>query len=267
MSNEERPEQPQYPPAPDYSAQPTVQFPPANQQLPQQAPQPSYQAPQPGVQAQPGYPAPQGYQQQPGYPAQPGYQPSQPQAPFNTLAIVAFVGSFFVSLVGIICGHIALGQIKRDGSRGRGLALAGTIIGYVAFVFTIIGLVLSFVFVSMAANVVNTAATEFGDMAEQSEDFGLVPEGESIAGSEFCELLNSSSDTSALDPNDPESAKLYAQQFRDLAAAAPPESAEVYDRFADFLEDPAATSADPNISDGLMEEFFSTLMSDAMRCI
>ena len=31
----------------------------------------------------------------------------------------------------IICGHIALGQIKRTGEGGHGLALAGTIIGYV----------------------------------------------------------------------------------------------------------------------------------------
>ncbi|MBK0419059.1 thioredoxin domain-containing protein [Leucobacter sp. CSA1] len=49
----------------------------------------------------------------------------------NPLALVAFIGSFFVSLVGIICGHIALKQTKRDGTRGQGFALAGTIIGYV----------------------------------------------------------------------------------------------------------------------------------------
>ena len=34
-------------------------------------------------------------------------------------------------LGGIIAGHIALGQIKRTGEGGHGLALAGTIIGYV----------------------------------------------------------------------------------------------------------------------------------------
>ncbi|MEJ6489722.1 DUF4190 domain-containing protein [Leucobacter sp. USCH14] len=50
---------------------------------------------------------------------------------FNPLAIVAFVGSFFIGLVGIVCGHIALRQLKRQPGRGRGFALAGTIIGYV----------------------------------------------------------------------------------------------------------------------------------------
>jgi Domain of unknown function (DUF4190) len=49
----------------------------------------------------------------------------------NTLAIVALVAAFFVPIAGIICGHIALGQIKRTGENGRPLALWGTILGYV----------------------------------------------------------------------------------------------------------------------------------------
>lgn len=72
---------------------------------------------------------------------------NNPNAPkkTNTLAIVALVGSFFVSLVGIICGHIALKQIKRTGEGGRGLALAGTIIGYVATVFWIIFIIIAII--------------------------------------------------------------------------------------------------------------------------
>lgn len=76
-----------------------------------------------------------------------------PQAPkTNTLAIVAFVGSFFVSLVGIICGHIALKQIKRTGEGGRGLALAGTIIGYVftaIYALMIVWMLLMFAFMGV----------------------------------------------------------------------------------------------------------------------
>lgn len=82
-----------------------------------------------------------------------GYQPPQPyaSAPYgttpygaplvprtNTLAIVALVLSLTVSLGGIICGHIALSQIKRTGESGRGLALAGLIIGYIATAFWVI---------------------------------------------------------------------------------------------------------------------------------
>lgn len=51
-------------------------------------------------------------------------------APYNTLAIIALVSSLVVAPAGIICGHIALNQLKQVPARGRGFALAGTIIGY-----------------------------------------------------------------------------------------------------------------------------------------
>ena len=78
--------------------------------------------------APPAPPAPQPYAPQPsgGVAYQPGMAP-----PTNTLAIIALVLGFVVPLGGIICGHIALGQIKRTGESGHGLALAGAIIGYV----------------------------------------------------------------------------------------------------------------------------------------
>lgn len=68
----------------------------------------------------------------------------QPAAGTNSLAIVAFVlsiagfvtvGSAFVGA--IVCGHIALSQIKRTRESGRGLAVAALVIGY-----TMVGLVL-----------------------------------------------------------------------------------------------------------------------------
>ena len=71
----------------------------------------------------------------------------------NTLAIVSLVLSIIgVHLGGIITGHIALGQIKRTGETGRGLALAGTIIGYVGLVLVVIGTILFFVGIALAAN-------------------------------------------------------------------------------------------------------------------
>jgi hypothetical protein len=80
--------------------------------------------------------------------ATPAYQPPQQQAGTNTLAIIAIIGGFVFPLAGIVCGFIALSQIKRTGQGGRGLALAGVIIGFaiIAFgilmsvVFTMIGL-------------------------------------------------------------------------------------------------------------------------------
>lgn len=56
----------------------------------------------------------------------------------NVLAIVSLVAAFVLPLAGIITGHIALGQIKRTGEAGHGLALWGTILGYVFSVIYLI---------------------------------------------------------------------------------------------------------------------------------
>ncbi|MEY4000730.1 MAG: hypothetical protein RLZZ626_1085 [Actinomycetota bacterium] len=67
------------------------------------------------------------------------FQGSQQPARTNTLAIIALATSVFgISLAGIICGHIALSQIKRTGEQGQGMALAGVILGYLGFVAGIV---------------------------------------------------------------------------------------------------------------------------------
>lgn len=89
---------------------------------------PSYGQPSAPYGQQPGAPyAQQGYAQ-PAY-AQPAYYPAAPAT--NVLAIVALIGAFVFPIVGIICGHISLKQIRDTGEQGRGMALAGLIIGYV----------------------------------------------------------------------------------------------------------------------------------------
>jgi DNA-binding CsgD family transcriptional regulator len=48
----------------------------------------------------------------------------------NSMAIVAIIAALVVPLAGIICGHVALRQIKKSGESGRSIALWGTILGY-----------------------------------------------------------------------------------------------------------------------------------------
>jgi hypothetical protein len=111
--------------------------------------------PQPPVPPVPPVPAPEGTTPPPAAPpAQPVYPaygqtaaPGYYAPPTNTLAILALVLAFVISPGGIICGHIALNQIKRTGEGGRGLALAGLIIGYVFtgfWLLYIIGIVIFF---------------------------------------------------------------------------------------------------------------------------
>ena len=85
----------------------------------------------------PGYPAPPGPY---GYP-QPYYGYPPPAGPgTNGMAIAALVSALagllvscgLLSPLGIIFGHIALSQIKRTGESGRGMAIAGLVIGYLS---------------------------------------------------------------------------------------------------------------------------------------
>ncbi|MGB3286340.1 DUF4190 domain-containing protein, partial [Mycolicibacter algericus] len=132
-----------------YPPPPTGGFPPP--------PPPGYGAPPgygppadyPGVGTPPGYPP--GYGAPPGYPQQgygtpyPGgyFNPGQPQKT-NVLAIcslvVALLGLLFwpLAVVGATLGVIALGQIKRTGEAGHGMAVAGTAVGCAAVVLSFI---------------------------------------------------------------------------------------------------------------------------------
>jgi hypothetical protein len=59
----------------------------------------------------------------------------------NTLAVVSIASALtsIGAVAAIITGHVALTQIKKSGESGRGLALAGTIIGYVTVALWVLG--------------------------------------------------------------------------------------------------------------------------------
>ncbi|MFJ4160732.1 DUF4190 domain-containing protein [Microbacterium testaceum] len=100
---------------------------------------PAYGQPTTSTYGQPAYGTPNaGYAYGGGYTA---------PARTNVLAIISLVASLvgFVlilpvvgSIAGVIMGHISLKQIKDRGERGRGMALAGVIIGYVTLLFVIL---------------------------------------------------------------------------------------------------------------------------------
>ena len=80
---------------------------------------------------------------QPGAPAQPQ---AQPVARNNRFAVASLVLSLLWlfglgSLLGVVFGHIALGQIKRSGELGRGLAIGGLVLGYLALAVLALGLI------------------------------------------------------------------------------------------------------------------------------
>jgi hypothetical protein len=55
-----------------------------------------------------------------------------PARPTNVLGIVTLVlGVLGFAIVPVITGHIALAQIKRTGDDGRGITIAGLVLGYI----------------------------------------------------------------------------------------------------------------------------------------
>lgn len=79
----------------------------------------------------------------------------------NALAIISLVASIagFLWIVpvigpiaGVITGHISLAQIKRTGEKGRGMALAGTIVGWVGIGVLVLLAVTLIVGLSIAAS-------------------------------------------------------------------------------------------------------------------
>lgn len=154
MSNDITPGQNSDPSVPGYpgAAQPPV-APPTYEQGPAYAQPPAYEQPQGYAQAQ-GYPQSPGYAQAPAY-GQPAYG-GYPMAPKNnTLAIVALVSAiasltlapFIGSIVAVITGHMSLSQIKFSGEGGRGMALAGVIIGWIGVAGLLIGIIALVLFI------------------------------------------------------------------------------------------------------------------------
>lgn len=136
-----------------------------------QQPNPQPENPSSGMPVPPHAP-PYATPPQGGYqPATPGYQPASYPPPAygygggyvpektNTLAIVSMIASIvgFIwilpiigSIAGVVMGHISLSQIKRTNEKGRGMALAGLIVGYAGLALAVIGVIVFASFIGWA---------------------------------------------------------------------------------------------------------------------
>ncbi|CAM5453414.1 DUF4190 domain-containing protein [Leifsonia shinshuensis] len=163
-------------------------------------------------------------------PAASPYGPYPPAPTTNVLAIVGFVASFFVGLAGIICGHIALSQIRRTGEKGRGLALAATIIGYVQVALWFLWIA-AVILIAVAGGVAHTVAAEASasPSAPNSDCITLESAAQSLSNS----LTN-----------------LEASDWRNAPGDAKAKVVEAWTRF----EDQTSSIADQTMSDGINTE-------------
>jgi hypothetical protein len=71
------------------------------------------------------------------------------------LSIIPIVGAFVsivtvpLAVVGIVLGHMALPRIRREGLAGKGLAIAGLILGYLRLLLFVGGVILGVIAVGM----------------------------------------------------------------------------------------------------------------------
>lgn len=104
-----------------------------------------------------------------------GYSPVQ-EPRYNVLAIVSLVSAFVISLVAVITGHMALGQIKRTGEKGRGLAIAGLVLGYVGIVSGIVTIIALVVMAVAGIGLFAVAASNYdSDYSSTSEPYTTDP--------------------------------------------------------------------------------------------
>lgn len=88
--------------------------------------------------------------------------PYPPPRRTNALAIASLVCGFVFAPLAIVFGHVSLSQIKKSGEDGRGLAIAGLVLGYIVTIGTILALVAGAVFLSWAARVIRDSSDPGG---------------------------------------------------------------------------------------------------------
>jgi peptidyl-prolyl cis-trans isomerase B (cyclophilin B) len=109
---------------------------------------------------------------QPPQPA-PGFYPPAypPPRQTNSMAIVALVSALVFSPLGIVFGHIALSQIRHSDEDGKGLAIAGLVIGYVLtglFLLVIVFWLILFVVLANEIDRLPSTPTTYGTYSMQS---------------------------------------------------------------------------------------------------
>jgi hypothetical protein len=83
----------------------------------------------------------------------------------NELAVAALIATCIgFSIPGLVMGHIALRQIKRNGQSGHGVALAAVIAGYALTLLVLVAVVAFVIFMIFVLSTADSAVNTFGDI-------------------------------------------------------------------------------------------------------
>lgn len=113
-------------------------MPPPQWQFPPLSP-PQWQPPAPPYAAPPGW---QQHYPPYGYPTPPGYPQPRDTNGFCIASLVCSLAGILIwflgPVLGLVFGWIGIRQISRDGANGRGLAVAGIVIGAVMILLNVV---------------------------------------------------------------------------------------------------------------------------------
>ncbi|WP_309068310.1 DUF4190 domain-containing protein [Microbacterium sp.] len=196
-----------------------------------------------------------------------GYNPGPPSSErTNTLSIVALVGGFFIGLLGVIAGAIALRQIKKSGERGRGLAIGGIVVGSLNMLAGIIAIVLVVVAFMAAAS----AAESLSEQPQSSvSEPATAPEEDGATGTDgatpSAELCAAVTELTSIDQSELTGGSAEAMAALEALAAAPGDNQETYGQIVDLMGDPMSVPAEDQQQ--LYTDFATALQEDAMACM
>ncbi len=177
------------------------------------------------------------------------------------------MGGFFIGLLGVIAGAIALRQIKKSGERGRGLAIGGIVVGSLNMLAGIIAIILLVVAFLAAAS----AAESLSEQPQSSvSEPATAPEEDGAAGTEdgaapSAELCAAVTGLSSIDQSDLTAGSADAMAALEALAAAPGDNQETYGQIVDFMNDPASLTAEEQQQ--LSTDFATALQEDALACM
>jgi hypothetical protein len=174
---------------------------------------------------------------------------------------VALVASLFASIAGIICGAIALSQIKRTGEQGRGLAIAGIVIGASTAAITFV-VTLVFVLAAMCAAAADAWDPDRYDSYDYDTSDSYDSSGAGTTDAEDCLTLHDlGTDLTTVIPN-------VTSETPSERTAAIQKLHELEDRYADvaiFAADPNTEAAAASAEDALSEFIASVEVLGAAR--
>ncbi|MGM0928256.1 MAG: DUF4190 domain-containing protein [Actinomycetota bacterium] len=198
----------------------------------------------------------------------PGSYPNQyqPEPKYNLFSLISFISAFFLSVPAVVMGHMALSEIKKTGERGRGLALAGLILGYLG---TLAGLALTVLLIVVA--LASPTSSEFGVLNSkapsgtpqtapaptEAKDLPS-PTAEGTVSAHFCDVM-AGMNASEQAPED------MLNSYKRLGEVDSPNQ-QVYAEFYTFVANSQDATPDPAELQTILDKVQVASVSDSHAC-